>query len=278
MTDRLVTTTGAPPAAVRRGAAAAAAAVLCGALVAVGCYLVFVRTRDGQRLDQAALARVNGGDGLSEPIATALSDLTIGVAVVVLIGCVVLALVRGRVGDAVAAVVLVAGANITTQVAKEWLLDRPSVGFGDLNSLPSGHSTLACSLLLAVLLVAPRVSRGVVVLVASAATCVVGLSTVVAGWHRPSDVVAAFAVCLAWAGLVSAGLLLWAGVSPGARRGHLAAAGVGAFGSVVLAVVYGVRPEADWHDLIVNAGTVLGIAAAAALTVAAAARVLPTGR
>ena len=274
MTQRFAHATGAPPAGRDRAAIAAGAlAALGGAVVGVGTYLLFVRTRDGQRVDQAALARVNGGDGPSEQIATVLSDLTIGVALAVLLGCVVVALVQRRVGDAVAAAVLVAGANVTTQLAKNELLERPSLGFGPTNTLPSGHTTLACSLLLAVLIVAPRISRGSVVLLASGATCAVGLGTVIAGWHRPSDVLAALGVCLLWAGLIA--VVRTRGVGLSRSPAYVSAALLGAGAAVVVAVVYGAHPEPTTVDVAAHAVTLAAIAVVTAGTFSLVARTLP---
>jgi membrane-associated phospholipid phosphatase len=100
----------------------------------------------------------------------------------------------GRRTQAVAAVALVAGANVTTQILKIALAHpriQPVLGPYQLGpeSFPSGHATAAMSIGLAAVLVAPARLR---VLVASAATAyvaAVATSVLILAWHFPSDVV-----------------------------------------------------------------------------------------
>ena len=88
--------------------------------------------------------------------------------------------------------------NVTTQLLKHAVLTRPDFGLGTLNSLPSGHTTVVASAVGASLLVAPRLWRPVIAVLGGFATTLTGASTIVAGWHRPSDVIAALAVSLIW--------------------------------------------------------------------------------
>ncbi|MET0419906.1 MAG: phosphatase PAP2 family protein, partial [Actinoplanes sp.] len=106
-------------------------------------------------------------------------------------------------GDlAVAAAVMVAGANATTQLLKT-RLDRPELdGFPMPNSFPSGHATAAASVAFALVLVLPLAVRGLVSLIGAAYVAVIAVATVWAEWHRPSDTIAALLVVLAWGGLV----------------------------------------------------------------------------
>ena len=260
-------------------ALATAMVVLGGALVAA-LYVLFVRTATGQRFDQAALLRIDTNPERTRDIVGVLSDLTIGVIFAVLAVCMVVSLLRGRLAYAIAAAVLVAGANVTTQLLKHGLLTRPDLGYSysTNNSLPSGHTTVAVSLALALLLVAPRFSRGLLVLVGSVAATVVGVGVVVTGWHRPSDVLASVGVCLAWAGLVSLWLLLRGSETPTSRRepgGHPGLALVGAVMAVALAFGYGVRPDGTWRDLVVHGCTVAAIGLGTALCLALTSRVVP---
>ena len=261
----------------RRGLVAAVLLALLASLLAGAAYTVFVRTTVGQRVDQSALVRVDGRPQATMQLAATLNELTIGVAVAVLTCCVLIALARRRFAYALAAVALVGGANVTTQLAKQ-LLPRPELGYGDVNSLPSGHTTVTMSLAVALLLVLPSVSRGLVVLVGSLGTTVVGVGMVVTGWHRPSDVVVAFAVCAAWAGLVGALLLLTSPSAAPPRRGHRVTAVLGAVVAVALAYAFGVRPDGTWPDLVVHGATVAGIGLVAALALSITARVLPVPR
>jgi len=92
------------------------------------------------------------------------------------------------------------GANVTTQVLKKWVFERPELGVpgGYGNTLPSGHTTVAAAAAVVLtLVVAPRVRPWAAAL-GAVYTTATGISTLVGRWHRPSDVVAAVLVVLAW--------------------------------------------------------------------------------
>jgi membrane-associated phospholipid phosphatase len=223
------------------------------ALVVAGVYLVFVRTTEGQRLDQTALRHLGWSTQSRETISTVLDVITIGAMALVLTGCVLVALARRRWAFAAGAVVLVGVANLATQLLKHQILSRPELGYGDLNSLPSGHTTVAASITMAALLVVPRGARWLVAVAGSVSVAVTGVGTVVAGWHRPADVVAALCVTLAVAALVLGALSIGRGTEPGAPPAHrtlavLAALPVAA--AVFLAL--GVRPDGTPMDLVLH--------------------------
>jgi hypothetical protein len=112
--------------------------------------------------------------------------------------------IRRRVDLAIAAAVVVVGANLTAQLLKTHL-HRPNLdGFPAPNSFPSGHTTAAASVAFALILALPHAFRGMVALIGAGYVTVIAVATVWAEWHRPSDTVAALLVVLAWGGLVSA--------------------------------------------------------------------------
>lgn len=272
----------APPATTRGAAALAVAAVVVGAGAVAALYLSMVRTRAGQRLDQAAFLHVRADSGLTRDITGVLDDATIGLAVTALVAGMAVALVRGRLAGAIAAAVLVGGSNVTTQLLKHGALTRPDLGYEWTNSLPSGHTTVALSVGMALLLVLPGRLRSLLVLAACVGANLVGVGVVVGGWHRPSDVLASAGVCLAWAGLVSLGLL-WtgtptAGPAPArdASRGSAAAAFAGAAVVVVLAI--GARPDDPEVYLVEQVAIVAALALATALCLVLTARLLPADR
>jgi membrane-associated phospholipid phosphatase len=181
--------------------------VLLGAVEVVAFWLVwrfFVQTRHGQLLDTIALAgnligraRVqNRADVVLNTIsAVSLAGATAAVCFI--------ALARRRIALAIGAVLLVAGANVTTQVVKQMLV-RPDLGVDPAraavgNTLPSGHTTVAASVAVALVLVLPARLRGVAGLLGAMATAGVAVGTLSAGWHRPSDAVAALLVVGGWA-------------------------------------------------------------------------------
>lgn len=173
-----------------------------------GAYLFYVRTGVGQRLDDAGF---QVRDGVRPGLVTDAESLLGGIEVTVL--AVVLAVVaaaafwRGRVALAAAVVGLVAGSNLTTQILKLVVLERPHLipdAYRLPNSFPSGHATAVASLGIAVMLVVPRRMRPAVAGVAAGAGVAVGLATIAAGWHRPGDVIGSWLVVGVWAAIATA--------------------------------------------------------------------------
>jgi membrane-associated phospholipid phosphatase len=181
---------------------------LAGAEV-VGFVLVahfFVRSEHGQLLDTVALAGNRIGrariEHLVDVILNTISVLSVAVATAA-VGFI--ALIRRRIAVGVGVILLIAGANATTQLLKH-ALGRPDLGVDAAraaagNSLPSGHTTIAASVAVAVTLVLPARMRGAGAVVGALGAAVVGVATLSAGWHRPSDAVAALLVVGAWAGV-----------------------------------------------------------------------------
>lgn len=186
--------------------------IVLGGLTVAGLTMLVVWTHVGQRADERSLWSVAVAGRLRSYVTAWLDVVSVQFIVSALGLAVILALARGRPGAALRAIALVAGANITTQVLKA-AIPRPEYGVGPaMNSLPSGHTTVMTSLVLALLIAAGRPLRPVLVLLTSAVATFTGAATVIERWHRPSDVIAAFGVCAAWAGIV---LLL--GLIPGRR-------------------------------------------------------------
>ncbi|SDU34824.1 phosphatase PAP2 family protein [Jiangella alkaliphila] len=180
---------------------------LAGALGTWASWRWFVDTAVGQRIDQVAYRGSGIGRSTLWSGAEQVLDVVSVPFVVVVLGAVALiALLRQRWLLALQVIVLVGGANLTTQVLKRVVFDRPRLAedTGPLdNSLPSGHTTVAASVAAALVLVVPRRARPAVAILGAGYTAITGVSTMVGGWHRPSDVVAAITVVLAWAGLAT---------------------------------------------------------------------------
>jgi membrane-associated phospholipid phosphatase len=182
-------------------------------LAFVALWRLAVGTEEGQLLDTIALTGNSIGrqriDNLVSTVLSAMSVVSL-VAATTVIGFV--ALIRGRVILAIVTTLLVAGANLTTQLLKHGL-DRPDYGIDPAraavgNTLPSGHTTVAASVAVALVLVLPPRVRGWGALLAAGYAALAGVGTLSAGWHRPSDAVAAFLVVGAWASFAALLLLL----------------------------------------------------------------------
>lgn len=191
---------------------------LLSALLAALVWAATTQTETGQRLaDLVLFGRETAGPQGAGVAADILSTVTVAAAATAAIGLGALALARGGFALVLAAAVAIAGANLTSQVLKE-IVERPallgSLAYARGNSFPSGTVTVVASVGLVAVLVAPRRLRGFTGIVAAAASCAVGMSTVVAGWHRLADVLGAILIALAWTALCAAGLALLQGWMP----------------------------------------------------------------
>lgn len=230
----------------RRGTAVWLAVLALAQTVAlIVVWRTAVHTELGQWLDTVALTgnRI-GQDRIDGPVNHILNAMSLAalLAATAVIGFI--ALIRGRVALAVTATLLVVGANLTTQALK-YGLARPDFGIDPQrifagNSLPSGHATVAASFAVALVLVLPPTVRVLGALLGTGYAAAVGVATLSAGWHRPSDAIAAYLVVGVWAALGGLALLTMqrerAKVDPGDAH-RLAAVLLGAGG--LLAVVAG---------------------------------------
>lgn len=167
-----------------------AMAVCLVVLAGVGLY-----TPLGQGLDTVMMAAITSLEMPQFLTITASVPLLVVLAVLVA----AIAIVRRRYALAFRALVVIAGANGTTQLLK-LLLIRPyfGVGFDLENSFPSGHATFAASLGIALIVVAPTGWRLAAAFAATLWIASMGFAVVQLGWHRPSDVLGAICVCVLW--------------------------------------------------------------------------------
>jgi membrane-associated phospholipid phosphatase len=123
--------------------------------------------------------------------------------VAILAGVVALGLAARRTRETVAAVAIAAGANVSTQVFKH-LLEHPrfqeelGAHQPSMEAFPSGHTTAAASLAVALVLVVPPRLRPVAAAAGAGFTAAVSLGVVVIKAHYPSDVLGGLLVVGAW--------------------------------------------------------------------------------
>ena len=245
----------------------ALAAACAAALLAL--WWAAVRTAEGRRLDDSATGRLTEGSRAYDETSDLLD--TISVSSLALLGAAIMAvaLLRGRPRLALGAGAAVLGANLTTQYLKA-ALDRPGPDGPVPGSFPSGHVTVAMSLALALVLVAPPALRVAAALVGGAYAVGVGVAVIALDWHRPSDVVGAYLVTVAWAAAVAAVLAGAPGrgeLRPRGRMPRRAALAGGAV-SVALALGFGAVAAASARrrlDLVEVVDDKTAFAAAAAV-------------
>jgi membrane-associated phospholipid phosphatase len=172
-------------------------------------YVVAVRTRVGQILDERAFDGARLGQRSIAPVTLTLLDglPVIAVVIAVLVAVVVTAVRRNWISFFVA-MVAAALANLATQVLKDLVLDRPDFGVHGyaFNSFPSGHTTLAASAALVFFLAVSPKLRPMAAALGALFTISTGVSTLANQWHRPSDVIAALLV-VAFFGCIAGAVL-----------------------------------------------------------------------
>ncbi|MFJ5954550.1 phosphatase PAP2 family protein [Paenarthrobacter sp. NPDC092416] len=173
------------------------AATIASIIGLAATYYFFVRTTTGQFIDESALVEATEMNGSATRASTEFLDmlpvLSLAIATIMVVFVTVARRRWTAAGIAIAACV---AANLATQLLKFIIPDRPDRGVQtlELNSLPSGHTTLAASAAAAVfLMVSPR-WRPLAGFLGSTFAVATGVSTVINQWHRPADVIAAFLV------------------------------------------------------------------------------------
>lgn len=181
-----------------------------------------------QRLDAAVLTRLIAEPGShAEALAATLARLADPPALLAMLALACgIALAQARPRGAVAAILVVAGANLTTQALKVALAHprfQSALGADQIswNSFPSGHVTAAASAVVAFALVVPPSLRPAVAVLGASLVTAVGCSVLVLSWHYPSDVLGGILVAAGWGFAVLAGLRALESGLPG-RPGQLA--------------------------------------------------------
>jgi membrane-associated phospholipid phosphatase len=165
-----------------------------------------------QHYDAALLARFAEGGSRTGSVVAGIAHLgdPLTLLVMLALACGV-ALVRRRPRDAAAALFVVAGANLTTQLFK-LALSHPHfqsiLGAEQIaaNSFPSGHTTAVASIAIAFAFVVPRDLRLAAALIGTGLVAAVGCSVMALSWHYPSDVLGGVFVAAGWGFAALAGL------------------------------------------------------------------------
>lgn len=169
-------------------------------------YRFFVETITGQYIDESALVEAAvASRRIGAQTSQALDVLPLTSVVIAAVVFLFVTLARRRWKEAGFALLAMAAANLSTQLIKAGLPDRPNLGVNTLalNSLPSGHSTLAASAAAAVFLVVSPRWRPAAAFVGGGYAIAAGVSTLINQWHRPSDVLAAFFIVAFWTALAA---------------------------------------------------------------------------
>jgi membrane-associated phospholipid phosphatase len=181
------------------------AAVLCAAAIAPLAAAAYA-WGPAKSLDLRVMLNLDRETGAIHSVASVLVNLGDLAALLVLGAIVVgIGLRFGRRREMVGALVLIAGANLTTQLLKvvlehaRYKAREHGIELPWANSFPSGHTTAAASIAVALLFVVPARHRLAAALAGTVLTAAVGISVVVLVWHYPSDVLGGLLVVATWA-------------------------------------------------------------------------------
>jgi membrane-associated phospholipid phosphatase len=272
--------------------AGAAFCVLAFSVLMVLAYYV----GPAQYLDNAAL---HGFVSIYRPgidsLATGLAHLCNPFPYAIVAAAVIATAIKTRgLRTAAATGLLLAGANVSSQVLKPLLAHHRELYYTEwhLNNLtdasfPSGHATAAMSLSLAVLMIVPRAYRPLAATLGALFTVGVSFSILILQWHYPSDIVGGYLIATGW-GLAALAALGYAnerwperGTMRSKARtaipapGPAAIARVAVLAAAVVAIAAASRADqvasfADRHTAVVAVGSAIAVAAAVLLAAVAA--------
>lgn len=179
-----------------------------GFVFAAVVYVLAVLTKAGQTIENAALRGADQDDVSGTDAAwQSLGQITIYSLAAAVVAVALVGVLRKRWDLTIAAVGVIVAGQVVVQALKRFVLPRPALVevTGDYahNSLPSGHTTIAMTVLFAAVIVVPWKWRGVVLFFVLPWATAIGQYTLTAKWHRLSDTLAADGIALGLAALAA---------------------------------------------------------------------------
>jgi membrane-associated phospholipid phosphatase len=177
---------------------------IASALLLVAVYLAAVWTPSGQRFEDRVLtiAAAAGGSHqelIAQLILATVRKVTLAMAIAVIV---TIAVRRRQAYTGILGAGVVVAAALTTQILQA-VVSRPILlptGYRrEDQSFPSGHTAIAMSVMVGLVLVVPHRWRWPVVAVTAPWAIGMGVATVTAGWHRPSDTIGSDLIVLLYA-------------------------------------------------------------------------------
>ncbi|MCI1219073.1 MAG: phosphatase PAP2 family protein [Bifidobacterium sp.] len=165
------------------------------ALLAAGAWWLGVRTMNGQNYDEAVYTGLGGAiAGWLRPVTDVFtnSKLVIALSIVTIAVAALVAALRRRwwlLGQMAGI-----GALVWVEHYLKDILPRPfivNIVSSQKNSAPSGHTLLAAAAGMVLLIAVGRAWRACAAVLGGVYAVLIGMSVIVGGWHRPTDVVMA---------------------------------------------------------------------------------------
>jgi membrane-associated phospholipid phosphatase len=249
----------------------------------IAVYALAVHTPTGQLFEDDVLRAADAIAGSAEQTdaLNTLDVISVPTVVAAILIIFLIGAVRRRFLLAALAVAAIAAAMVTAELIQRYG-SRPillSHGYRREDmSFPSGHTTTAVALMCGLALVVPYRVRGLAVAVSSLFAAGVGVATVTASWHRPSDTIGADLIVVGFACAAVAVLARCDRVRPAAlparpgraSRALLTAvfAGVAVVSLVVAAVALYGADRSDGGSAMLLAGRLLALSGCASVATA----------
>ncbi|MDO5747388.1 MAG: hypothetical protein Q4P66_07005 [Actinomycetaceae bacterium] len=172
----------------------------------ISVYYLAVRTVHGQLVDTVSMRAIaqfrSYFSGIDKLILGIVSVPTI---IVIMVLAALITLLRKRFALSLRVIAVIALSALTSQVLKTYIFSRPHLGVGEhiINSLPSGHVTVAAAAGMALMIAVPHHMRPWFALIGALFTIIMGLAVASHMWHRPSDIIASIFIVTFWALVVT---------------------------------------------------------------------------
>lgn len=167
----------------------------------VATFVFFVKTAVGQELDETSFQEFSYQFmTYTDQTSNLLDFIPATAGIVAAVGILFVLIWKHRFLPALVGLGMALGANFSSQILKNYIIVKPNLGIQEAlgNSAPSGHTTFAAAAGLALFLASPKRFRPTVALASMCFTVAAGYSTVINGWHRPSDVVTSILLTGLW--------------------------------------------------------------------------------
>lgn len=177
-------------------------------------YLFLVSTKFGQEIENAAfLGAQDASPRIVTDVDRALNAITVSSLAIAVVVIGIIGLIRKIWRLTIVAMSVVGFAVVSAEVLKRFLLVRPDLVDATEpllhNSFPSGHTTIAMSILIAVFLVVPYRFRGVAIGIVMSWAVLIGPFTMIDRWHRLSGTIGGMCLALIFGSIAALLLRHW---------------------------------------------------------------------
>lgn len=171
-------------------------------LLTILVYLIFVHTIPGQIIDEILLHTDNK---LNKSLQESINKFLLLLPVISIIFITFLSLIVGFFKNNWVRILIIFSMilmnNLTIQIFKYYVCKRSNFGISEIqiNSLPSGHTTLIASISSSTALLFNNIKlKNIFIYLSFGYSSMIGLFTIINRWHRFSDIIASLLLTASW--------------------------------------------------------------------------------